>query len=215
MESLAPFTAYYNRLYTSETGVQSHDGSFTRSPTYASSGTVLTADRPEGPFRLQVIHRTFPSLLPPEQHHCPLLSCRTAQCLADRDRHWRAYRFGQPVLSLLHAPGADDDASGTATILEAFRTLVQVGYEPLSGPVEFHWLRGRKGQSAIAIWARGFCSRRWFLFTYGHLQSMRYQGCKKEAMVCIHGRNFGVGSEKSCLRAMVNMLMASSMVCVV
>ncbi|KAI8057914.1 hypothetical protein BDF22DRAFT_724880 [Syncephalis plumigaleata] len=36
------------------------------------------------------------------------------------------------------APGADDDGSGTVTILEAFRALVEGGFEP-ERSVEFHW----------------------------------------------------------------------------
>ncbi|KAN0086280.1 hypothetical protein V8E55_007414 [Tylopilus felleus] len=39
---------------------------------------------------------------------------------------------------LLPAPGADDDGSGTVTILEAFRALDQAGFKP-ELPVEFHW----------------------------------------------------------------------------
>jgi leucyl aminopeptidase len=45
---------------------------------------------------------------------------------------------------LLDAPGADDNGSGTATILEAFRALVNVGFEPEHGPVEFHWTAGEE-----------------------------------------------------------------------
>ena len=40
---------------------------------------------------------------------------------------------------LLPAPGADDDLSGTVTILEAFRILAQRGFIPERGPVEFQW----------------------------------------------------------------------------
>lgn len=40
--------------------------------------------------------------------------------------------------SLLGAPGADDDGSGTCTIAEAFRVLVDNGFEPVN-TVEFHW----------------------------------------------------------------------------
>ncbi|CAO3620766.1 unnamed protein product [Cunninghamella echinulata] len=36
------------------------------------------------------------------------------------------------------SPGADDDGSGTVTILEAFRSLVQNNFKP-ERPVEFHW----------------------------------------------------------------------------
>ncbi|KAI8067469.1 hypothetical protein BC940DRAFT_300820 [Gongronella butleri] len=36
------------------------------------------------------------------------------------------------------SPGADDDGSGTVTILESFRSLVENGFKP-QRPVEFHW----------------------------------------------------------------------------
>ncbi|KAJ8654890.1 hypothetical protein O0I10_009455 [Lichtheimia ornata] len=42
------------------------------------------------------------------------------------------------------APGADDDGSGTVTILEAFRSLVDNGFEP-ERPVEFHWYSAEEG----------------------------------------------------------------------
>ncbi|CDH51760.1 lap2 protein [Lichtheimia corymbifera JMRC:FSU:9682] len=41
------------------------------------------------------------------------------------------------------SPGADDDGSGTVTILEAFRSLVFNGFEP-ERPVEFHWYSAEK-----------------------------------------------------------------------
>ncbi|CAG8528153.1 9523_t:CDS:2 [Ambispora gerdemannii] len=51
------------------------------------------------------------------------------------------------------APGADDDGSGTVTILEAFRVLVENGFKP-ERPVEFHWYSaeeaGLLGSQAIA-----------------------------------------------------------------
>lgn len=51
------------------------------------------------------------------------------------------------------APGADDDGSGTVTILEAFRVLVQGGFKP-ERPVEFHWYSGEEagllGSQAVA-----------------------------------------------------------------
>ncbi|KZT27406.1 Zn-dependent exopeptidase [Neolentinus lepideus HHB14362 ss-1] len=47
---------------------------------------------------------------------------------------------------LLRAPGADDDASGTVTILEAFRSLLASNFTPLY-PVEFHWYAAEEGGS--------------------------------------------------------------------
>jgi bacterial leucyl aminopeptidase len=38
----------------------------------------------------------------------------------------------------LRAPGADDDGSGTITILEAYRALLKSGYAP-QNPLEFQW----------------------------------------------------------------------------
>ncbi|KAF9571419.1 Leucine aminopeptidase 1 [Mortierella alpina] len=40
--------------------------------------------------------------------------------------------------STARSPGADDDGSGTVTILEVFRALINVGFRPVR-PVEFHW----------------------------------------------------------------------------
>ncbi|CAG8749900.1 6856_t:CDS:2 [Cetraspora pellucida] len=42
------------------------------------------------------------------------------------------------------APGADDDGSGTVTILEAFRVLAEGQFKP-SRPVEFHWYSAEEG----------------------------------------------------------------------
>jgi leucyl aminopeptidase len=62
------------------------------------------------------------------------------------------------LFPLLPAPGADDDCSGTVTILEAFRILAESGYTPKAGPVEFHWYAaeegGLLGSLAIAMYKR-------------------------------------------------------------
>lgn len=59
---------------------------------------------------------------------------------------------------LLPAPGADDDCSGTVSILEAFRVLANSGFTPLNGPVEFHWYAaeeaGLLGSQDIARYKR-------------------------------------------------------------
>ncbi|KAK1770259.1 Zn-dependent exopeptidase [Phialemonium atrogriseum] len=49
------------------------------------------------------------------------------------------------LFPLLPAPGADDDGSGTVSILEAFRVLAEHGYTPSHGPVEFHWYAAEEG----------------------------------------------------------------------
>lgn len=49
------------------------------------------------------------------------------------------------LFPLLPAPGADDDGSGTISILKAFCVLAETGYTPLRGPVEFHWYAAEEG----------------------------------------------------------------------
>lgn len=49
------------------------------------------------------------------------------------------------LFPLLPAPGADDDCSGTVSILEAFRVLAEAGFTPKDGPVEFHWYAAEEG----------------------------------------------------------------------
>ncbi|KAI0487707.1 peptidase [Xylaria cf. heliscus] len=49
------------------------------------------------------------------------------------------------LFPLLPAPGADDDGSGSVSILEAFRVLAQSGFVPRNGPVEFHWYAAEEG----------------------------------------------------------------------
>lgn len=48
-------------------------------------------------------------------------------------------------LPFLPAPGADDDGSGSTSILEAFRVLSSANYTPAHGPVEFHWYSAEEG----------------------------------------------------------------------
>lgn len=49
------------------------------------------------------------------------------------------------LFPLLPAPGADDDGSGTVSILEAFRVLALSGFVPKNGAVEFHWYAAEEG----------------------------------------------------------------------
>lgn len=49
------------------------------------------------------------------------------------------------LLPFLPAPGADDDASGTTSILSAFKSLVESGFKPTHSPVEFQWASAEEG----------------------------------------------------------------------
>ncbi|KIJ41121.1 hypothetical protein M422DRAFT_75674 [Sphaerobolus stellatus SS14] len=55
-----------------------------------------------------------------------------------------AHQDSTNMLFFLPAPGADDDGSGTVTILEALRGVISSGLRPKKN-VEFHWYSGEEG----------------------------------------------------------------------
>lgn len=55
-----------------------------------------------------------------------------------------AHQDSTNLIPFLSAPGADDDGSGTVTLLETLRVLMEVGWVPES-PVEFHWYSAEEG----------------------------------------------------------------------
>lgn len=48
------------------------------------------------------------------------------------------FRDCEIALRYLIVPGADDDGSGSVTILESYRALISSNFRPVR-PVEFHW----------------------------------------------------------------------------
>ncbi|KAF8639864.1 hypothetical protein AX17_001119 [Amanita inopinata Kibby_2008] len=55
-----------------------------------------------------------------------------------------AHQDSTNIWPFLPAPGADDDGSGTVTILEAYRALIASGFRP-HRTVEFHWYSAEEG----------------------------------------------------------------------
>jgi len=55
-----------------------------------------------------------------------------------------AHQDSTNMWPFMPAPGADDDGSGTVTILEAYRVLLSVGFEPVND-IEFHWYSAEEG----------------------------------------------------------------------
>ncbi|XP_006460164.1 hypothetical protein AGABI2DRAFT_191928 [Agaricus bisporus var. bisporus H97] len=55
-----------------------------------------------------------------------------------------AHQDSTNLWPFLPAPGADDDGSGTVTILEAYRALVAADFRPIH-TVEFHWYSAEEG----------------------------------------------------------------------
>jgi leucyl aminopeptidase len=55
-----------------------------------------------------------------------------------------AHQDSTNIWPFLPAPGADDDGSGTVTILEAYRALIAADFRPVR-TVEFHWYSAEEG----------------------------------------------------------------------
>ncbi|KDN64787.1 putative peptidase family M28, partial [Colletotrichum sublineola] len=131
---LEHMTSYYNRYYGGPTGEESsvwlHDhiaGIIAASPLHAHiSLEYFTHEFPQS----SIIARFEPKV---RDFSKPLTIIGAHQDSAN-------YLF-----PLLPAPGADDDCSGTVSILEAFRVLAMSGYVPQEGPVEFHWYAAEEG----------------------------------------------------------------------
>ena len=63
-----------------------------------------------------------------------------------------AGKVGQRALNVEgveSAPGADDDGSGSMSILEAYRALIAAGFHP-ERAVEFHWYSAEVRPSSVA-----------------------------------------------------------------
>ncbi|TCD71301.1 Leucine aminopeptidase 1 [Steccherinum ochraceum] len=55
-----------------------------------------------------------------------------------------AHQDSTNLWPFLPAPGADDDGSGSVTILESYRALIAANFRPVR-PVEFHWYSAEEG----------------------------------------------------------------------
>ncbi|KAJ2161436.1 hypothetical protein GGF46_001456 [Coemansia sp. RSA 552] len=123
---LEPFTAFHNRYYDSENGLKSSE--FLKGQVEELvRGHNVTVESFGHKFRQPSVVARIPGA-----------SEETVVVSAHQDsvNMWLPW-FGR-------ASGADDDGSGTVTILEALRVLLAEGFEPRR-TVEFHWYAGEEG----------------------------------------------------------------------
>ena len=133
---LTKFTSFYTRYYKSSTGAESAAWLFqTVNRTLAQSPANRTA-------RVELFEHPWgqPSIIAT----IPGRSNRTVVVGAHQDS------INQFLPALLPAPGADDDGSGTVTILEALRVLLSDPEGPFvngtaANTVEFHWYSAEEG----------------------------------------------------------------------
>jgi len=139
-EFLTPFTAYFNRYYTTESGVESSNWLFRQIQ------NAINTSGYRGTATVQQFHHTW-------EQSSVIAKIQAANSSATQivilGAHLDCVTSGPEGRS----PGADDNGSGSATILEAFRALLDDGFVPKIN-VEFHWYAaeevGLRGALAIA-----------------------------------------------------------------
>ncbi|KAL0581846.1 hypothetical protein V5O48_000214 [Marasmius crinis-equi] len=141
--NLEKFTSFHTRYYRSESGKQSQKWLLSRinetttstaSPTLLKRITIREFPHPWG--QNSIIARINGSVNPDE--------------IVIIGAHQDSQNYANPDLA---APGADDDGSGSITILESYRALLSADFSP-ERTVEFHWYAaeevGLLGSQAVA-----------------------------------------------------------------
>ncbi|EPS37443.1 hypothetical protein H072_8862 [Dactylellina haptotyla CBS 200.50] len=145
--NLEKFTSFYTRYYRSSYGAQSSKWLLSKvNETASVNPLVLVA-----PFIHNWGQNSIIAHVPPSAEDVTdmgIESTTTKRIVIGA--HQDSVNLLLPMY--LRSPGADDDGSGTVTILEAFRVLVEAAL-PLKNPVEFHWFSaeeaGLYGSQAI------------------------------------------------------------------
>lgn len=133
--NLEHFTSFHTRYYKSETGIESAQWLYDQvtavvheSGASDHGATVEKFDHPWGQF--SIITR-----IPGQSNNTVVLGA-----------HQDSINLFLP--SILAAPGADDDGSGTVTILETLRALLRseaIAQGKAENTVEFHWYSAEEG----------------------------------------------------------------------
>ncbi|KAK9367232.1 hypothetical protein V1509DRAFT_627379 [Lipomyces kononenkoae] len=130
--NLENFTSFYTRYYKSTTGAESSQWLFDTVKGIAAANPDIVV---------------FPFHHPwPQTSLIARIPGRKYNTAEDRTIVVGAHQDSINLIfpSFFGAPGADDDGSGTVTILETFRALVENGFAP-NNTVEFHWYSAEEG----------------------------------------------------------------------
>ncbi|KAF3941352.1 hypothetical protein ABW19_dt0204198 [Dactylella cylindrospora] len=133
-EHLEKFTSFYTRYYRSSSGAESSRWLLSKVTDTAKSNPKISVS----PFIHSWGQNSIIAHVPPVVEDEAKASTTRVVIGAHQD----SVNLLLPMF--LRSPGADDDGSGTVTILEAFRVLVEAGL-PLKNPVEFHWYSAEEG----------------------------------------------------------------------
>ncbi|BGP55713.1 hypothetical protein JCM8202_003798 [Rhodotorula sphaerocarpa] len=133
---LSSFTAFRTRYYRSETGAQSQKFLLGQIEQIAASNKHVNVSVRE--FKHNWGQNSIVARFEPDEASLKGNSTGGIVILG-------AHQDSTNLLPFLAAPGADDDASGTTSILSAFKALVESGFQPTDSPVEFHFYSAEEG----------------------------------------------------------------------
>ncbi|KAF8520108.1 peptidase [Gautieria morchelliformis] len=140
--NLEKFTSYRTRYYRSDTGRESQQWLLSRI-------FQITAESASPKLRDSISIKEFPH----SWGQASIITRITGTSDSDEVVILGAHLDSTNLIPFLPAPGADDDGSGSVTILEAYRALISAGFQP-NKTVEFHWYSaeepGLLGSQAIA-----------------------------------------------------------------
>ncbi|RKP12221.1 aminopeptidase-like protein [Piptocephalis cylindrospora] len=125
-KTLKELTSFKTRYYRSKTGKQSQE--------YLLDTIQGLVDSPTS--KANVTVRTFDHSWPQSSILARFEGSEVPEETVIVGAHQDSVNMWLP--SFGRSPGADDDGSGTVTILEAFRALLKLGFRPKRS-VEFHW----------------------------------------------------------------------------
>jgi leucyl aminopeptidase len=131
---LEKFSSFRTRYYRSETGKESQQWLLSKineiTTNFASSSmkSVISVDE---------FHHSW-------GQHSIIARINGSDALDDQIVILGAHQDSTNLWPFLAAPGADDDGSGSVTLLESYRALLASDFHPVR-PVEFHWYSAEEG----------------------------------------------------------------------
>ncbi|TEB35495.1 peptidase [Coprinellus micaceus] len=133
-ENLKKFSSFRTRYYRSDTGRESQQW-------LLSKISEVTADNASKSLRKLISVKEFPHSWGQNSIIVRINGTSTSD---DGVVVIGAHQDSTNMWPFLPAPGADDDGSGSVTILEAYRGLIAADFRPVRA-VEFHWYSAEEG----------------------------------------------------------------------
>lgn len=122
---MSPLHRFHTRHYRSATGTQASAWLFDQVSKIGAANPAITVNR----FTHSYNQPSIIAQIPGEKPDLVIVG---------------AHMDSTAGSSTARSPGADDNGSGSVTILEAFRVLAESGFKP-KNTIEFHWYSGEEG----------------------------------------------------------------------